>query len=166
MTPNDRALAFIRTYVGYGITALVAWLLLRTGVDLQGAPAVALVAFAIAASQNVYYLLIRMLETQIPAFGVFLGIPKPPKYSHVSDLWASVVRTTIPPFVGAAVVILASIVGLNLNPETQSDLIVIGIAVVEALYYALAKILVERWPRSLGWLLAGQVATPSYPKHA
>jgi hypothetical protein len=165
MTPNDRALAFIRTYVGYGITAFVAWLLLRTGIDLQGAPAVALVAFAVAASQNVYYLVIRLLETQIPAFGVFLGISKPPKYSNVSDLWASVIRTTIPPFVGAAVVLLASIGGLNFNPETQSDLIVIGIAVVEALYYALAKLLVERWPRSLGWLFAGQVAAPSYPKH-
>lgn len=164
ITANDRILAFVRTYVPYAVTALVAWLLVH-GVDLQGAPAVALIAFGTALATNGYYLVVRLLEQQIPILGIFLGAPKLPSYTGVSDLWASVVRTCIPPLVAAFLITVSAFLGFAIDVNTQADLIVIGIAVVEALYYALAKLLVGRWPSSLGWLLGGQYA-PSYPAHA
>jgi len=164
LTANDRVLAFVRTYVPYAITAFVAWLLVH-GVNLQGAPAVALIAFGTAIATNGYYLVVRLLEQQIPILGIFLGVPKLPSYTGVSDLWASVVRTCIPPLVAALVITVAAFLGLSIDVNTQADVVVVGIAVVEAIYYALAKLLVGRWPSSLGWLLGGQYA-PSYPAHA
>lgn len=164
-TANDRILAFFRTYIPYAVGLAVTWLFVHTGLNLEGPVAVAAVAFLTAAVTNAYYVLVRLLEVKVPVLGIFLGWPRQPEYSDVSNLWASLVRTIIPPFVGAIVVAVSSALFLDLNPATQTDVIVVGVAVVEGIYYAAAKWLINRWPTSLGWLLGGQFS-PTYPKHA
>jgi hypothetical protein len=160
MTPNDQVLAYIRTYVPYAIGAFVAWLLATFTLTLPDEFVVAVIAFAVVAVQNLYYLVIRLLERWAPMLGVFLGFPKQPAYTGVADLWGSVVRTGIPTIVGG-ILGLAAALGLQLDSETQAGLIVILIGVLQAVYYAGAKELIARWP-STGWLLGGVPAPAVY----
>lgn len=160
MTPNDQFLAYLRTYVPYAIGALAAWLLATFAVKLPDEFLVALTAFAVVAAQNGYYFLGRLLERWLPELGWLLGFPKQPAYTGVADLWASVVRTGIPTIVGAVLGALAAL-GLNLDPQTQSGLVVLLVAILQALYYAAAKALVARWPAT-GWLLGGVPAPEVY----
>lgn len=164
MTPNDRLIAYIRTYVPYAIGAALAWLLTVSGWDLTGEFQIALVAFVVVAVTNLYYLLFRILESRIPWLGAFLGVPKAPEYVGVSNLWASFRRTAIPTLVGAIVTTLLA-VWFHVDAATQSLLIAIGIAVIEAAYYGLARALITRWS-GLAWML-GTDAPPTYDaKHA
>lgn len=165
MTPHDKALAYIRTYVPYAVGAAIAWLIATFAVDLSGDFEVALIAFAVAIAQNVYYLIARLLERALPQFGVLLGIPSQPRYENVSDLWASIVRTGIPTIVGALVVVAVNAFVLPLDVDTQSWLIAVVIALVQALYYALARWVIERWPSAS--ILLGTDLVPVYrAKHA
>jgi hypothetical protein len=165
MTPNDKALAYIRTYVPYAIGALLAWLLATFAVDLHGEFEVALIAFAVALTQNVYYLVARLLERVLPAFGILLGIPSQPSYANVSDLWASIVRTGIPTVVGAVFVVIVNAYAVPLDGDGQAWIITVIIAFVQALYYAAARWVIARWP-SASILLGKDVAPVYEPKHA
>lgn len=160
MTPNDQVLAYIRTYVPYAIGAAVAWLLATFALQLPDEFVVAVIAFAVVAVQNVYYLVIRLLERWAPWLGVFLGFPKQPAYTGVADLWGSVVRTGIPTLAGSILGVLAAI-GLQLDAQSQTGLIVILIGVLQATYYAGAKEIIARWPAA-GWLLGGVPAPAVY----
>ncbi|NQX36240.1 hypothetical protein [Herbiconiux sp. VKM Ac-2851] len=162
-TPNDTITAYIRTYVPYGIGAALAWLLATIGLDLTGDFQIALIALAVVLVTNAYYLAVRLLERVLPILGVLLGIPKTPEYGEVSNLWASFVRTAIPTLVGALVTTVLGII-FHLDAQTQSVFIVLGIAVIEAAYYGLARNLVARYP-GLVFLLGSDV-TPVYePRH-
>lgn len=166
MTAHDKVLAYIRTYIPYAVGAVIAWLLATAHLDLRGAPEVALTAFAVALTTNLYYVVIRVLEDRLPVLGVFLGFPRAPEYANVSNLWASLVRTWIPPLVGALVVAVTAWAALALGveplpSEQAASVAVVGVAVVEGLYYAAARALLARWPR-LSWLLGGDFA-PTYP---
>jgi hypothetical protein len=164
MTPNDRITGYIRTVVPYAIGAFLTWLLSISGLDFTGELQVALIVFPVTVVTNVYYLLIRLLEVRFPWVGLFLGIPKTPDYTAVDNLWASLVRTAIPTVVAAVVVTFVGI-WLNLDADTQSGVIVIAVALVQALYYAVARAILSRWPGAK--ILLGTPATPDYPaRHA
>jgi len=163
MTANDRILSFIRTYVPYAIGALLAWLFVKTQIDLRGEFQVAIIAVVVAAIQNAYYYVVRLLEVQLPWVGVFLGFPKQPDYIGVDNLWASFVRTAIPTVIGVALFLLANL-GFKLDAETQTGLVVILVGIAQALYYATARALVARWS-ALSWLLGPDTTITSYAKH-
>lgn len=164
MTPHDRVLSYIRTFVPYGIGALLAWVLTTVALDLRGEFELALTAFLVALVTNVYYLLIRFAESRAPWLGVLLGWPKMPDYTAVDNLWASLVRTGIPTLVAPLVVLvaawLAGLLNITLTDELTTGLIAAVIGIVEAAYYALARFLIKRWP-STEWLL-GVSARPTY----
>lgn len=158
-TPNDRIVGLIRTYVGYGIGAVLAWLLLRTGLDLRGPVQDALLVLVIALVTNGYYWLVRLLEVRFPALGVLLGIPKRPDYTAVDNLWASFVRTAIPTLVSAFVVgVVASWV--TLSADQSVTVITVVSAAVSSAYYTVAAAVVARWPRAR--VLLGSAQTPTY----
>lgn len=165
MTAHDKVLGYIRTGVPYAIGAFLSWILATTTLDLSGAPEVALIAFCVAAVTNLYYGVIRVVEVRFPLLGVFLGWPKAPQYAEVGNLWASLVRTCIPPIVGAVIVSgsawIAQAFGVVIDAQAQAGSIVVAVAAVEAVYYAGARALLERFP-GLAWLLGGDFR-PSYP---
>jgi hypothetical protein len=158
-TMNDRATGLIRTYVGYGIGAVLAWLLVHTGVDLHGPFQAAVLVLVVALVTNSYYLAIRLLEVRFPFVGVFLGIPKAPDYLAVDNLWASFVRTAIPTVVSAVIVGVVA-VWIDLNADQQASVIAAVVAIVSSLYYTVARSVVARWPRTK--LLLGVSVTPGY----
>ena len=151
MTGNDRILGFIRTYVPYAIGAFLGWLFVKTQVDLRGEFQVALIAFVVAGVQNLYYYVVRVLEIQFPALGIFLGFPKQPAYTGVDNLWASFIRTAIPTIVGVGLFLVAQL-GLHLEADDEAGLVVILVGVAQALYYAAARAIIHRVPRA-SWLL-------------
>lgn len=164
MTPNDRALAYIRTYVPYLVGAGLTWLLVHTGIDFSGPVQVALIAFLVPLTQNAYYVLVRVIEIRMPWIGVLLGWSNSPQYAAVDNLWASLVRTLIPSLAGALVATVVAL-GLALDADTQSTLIVGLVALIQAAYYALARWIVSRWPATR--FLLGTGAAPAYvAKHA
>lgn len=167
MTLNDQVIAFIRTYVPYAVGAALAWLFATLAVRLPDELVVALTAFLVVAAQNTYYFILRLLEQFAPWVGVLLGFPKQPEYIGVGDLWGSVVRTGIPTLAGALVFLLgvwlASAFGVTISPDTASGWIVIVIGVLQALYYAAAKAVIQRFP-SAGWLLGGVPAPAVYAR--
>lgn len=169
MNADDRVLAYVRTYVPYAIGAAVAWLAAHSLLDFTGPAAAAVTAFVIAVVQNLYYLLIRWAEHRLPFLGALLGWPRSPEYLGVSDLWGSVVRTGIPPLVGAAVISLSALaadrIGVVVDAQAQTAFIVAGVAFVESVYFALARQAVSRWPAA-SVLLGGIAAPPRYPRHA
>lgn len=164
LSGHDRVLAFIRTYVPYSIGAILAWLLAVSRLDLTGPFQVGLVAFAVAVVTNVYYVLIRLLEYRFPMIGVLLGAPRQPEYTAVDNLWASLVRTAIPTLVAAVVITVIGAV-VMLDAETSTTLIVVGTAIVQGLYYALAKAIIAKWPRA-SILLGTPETETSYVKLA
>src|SRR5438094_8853189 len=106
MTANTTILGYIRTYVPYGVGLALGWLLLHTGIDLNGPFALAADTVLIAGAINIYYLVVRLAEVKVPYLGILLGAPSRPVYEDVSDLWNSFVRTGIPTVVSAGGVTL------------------------------------------------------------
>ncbi len=169
MTLHDRTIAAIRTYVPYVITAALAYIYTSTAVDLRGDFQVALIAVTSVGVTNLYYLLIRLIETKLPWIGVLLGWPKAPEYEHVENLWASLVRTGIPTVAGALVFIagywVAELLGITIPADVSAQVVVFLIAVLEVLYHAAAVSLASRWS-GLAWMLGGTMP-PEYspPRH-
>lgn len=162
-TVNDKITGYIRTYVGYGVGAALAWVLLHSGLDLHGPVQDALLVLVIALVTNGYYWLIRLLEVRFPILGVLLGLPKAPEYTAVDNLWASFVRTAIPTVVSAFVVgVLA--VWVTLDPDQSVTVITVVSAVVSSAYYTVARAIVTRWPAAR-WLL-GSAEAPAYQPSA
>jgi len=170
MTNIDFA-ALIRTYVPYAIGLALAWLFVHIGFDLRGGPAeVALVAFTTAVAMNGYYALVRVIELRWPILGILLGLPKSPTYARVDDLWASLVRTSIPVVAAFALVTAAGYIaawsGFVLEPGAIAQLTSLTVAVLSALYYSLARLILERFP-SAYWLLGtGETPIQYVAKHA
>jgi len=164
VTLNDQALAYIRTIVPYGIGLAVVWLLVHTGVAIPEDVHASVVALAIALVTVVYYAVIRILETRVPWLGVLLGWPRRPDYPNVANLWASVVRTSIPAVAAALVVVILSLIasaaGITVTVETQAQLVLVVVGVLETGYYSAAKWITTKWPAAL-WLL-GDAPAPVY----
>jgi hypothetical protein len=161
MTANARILSFIRTYVPYAVGAVLAWLLATLGVDLRGEFEVAVVAFLVVATQNLYYLVVRLAEQRFPGAGFLLGVPVQPSYEHVDNLWASLIRTGFPSIIGAALFLLVNLLGLQLDADAQTGLVVILVALAQALYYTAARAIAGRFP-ALSWLVGPDAPPVAY----
>jgi hypothetical protein len=161
MTANDRILSFIRTYVPYAVGAALAWLLATLGIDLRGEFEVALVAVLVVAGQNLYYLVVRLVEQAMPGAGFLLGAPVQPSYEHVDNLWASLVRTGFPSVIGALLFVIVNALGLHLDGDAQTGLVVILVAVAQALYYTAARAIAGRFP-ALTWLVGPDAPPVAY----
>jgi hypothetical protein len=71
--------SIVRTYVPLGVGALAAWLMtlgLPVPDDVQAHAVIALTA----ASQGLYYLVVRLWEQRRPQAGILLGRAKAPSY--------------------------------------------------------------------------------------
>lgn len=169
MNLNDKLLGYIRTGVPYLIGLLLAWLATHTIIHIATTSpfAVAVVAFTVAITTNGYYVVVRVVEVQLPWLGIALGFPKAPEYADVSNLWASIVRTGIPPLVGALIVTVSgwvlALTGHPVDTATQTGWIVTATTIAASLYYTLARAALTRWP-GLKWLLGA--ASPVYPEPA
>jgi hypothetical protein len=164
MTMHDKALAFIRTYVPYLIGLAVVWVLVHADVVIPDDVHGAFVALAIGVVTVLYYVIVRLVETRLPWLGVLLGWPSRPDYPDVANLWASFVRTLIPA-VGSAIVVflaalLSSAAGAAIDLDTQAQLAIVTVGILETGYYAAAKWITSHWPAA-SWLL-GSAPAPVY----
>ena len=78
----------------------------------------------------------------------------------LSDPIIAVIRTIVPTFVGALVAFLASH-SIDVDATTQQSLAALGVAVVTAVYYALATWLERNVNPNFGWML-GAPHAPTY----
>ena len=81
----------------------------------------------------------------------------------MSNFVISQIRTYTPILVGALLSWLTTI-GLTLDAETQSALIIALTGTFQALYYFVARLAERRWPK-IGAALLGSGLTPMYVKH-
>lgn len=77
----------------------------------------------------------------------------------MSDYVISHIRTYVPIVVGAVAAWLVTI-GIDLTPETQAGLIAALTGILQAVYYAVARALAQRWPWAESLLGVGR--SPSY----
>lgn len=75
----------------------------------------------------------------------------------MSDYLVSLIRTWVPVAVGVAITWLGAQLGVDID-STEAAAAVTGVVV--AVYYAVARILEDRWPQ-LG-LLLGRASVPAY----
>lgn len=80
----------------------------------------------------------------------------------MQDLIRSYIRTYAPMFVGAVISFLAT-KGITLDTETQTALVVAFTGLLQALYYAIARLLERKYP-IVGKILLGSSKQPSYEK--
>ena len=78
----------------------------------------------------------------------------------VNNFVISQIRTYVPILVGALIAWLATM-GLNLDTDTQSGLVIFLTGALQALYYFVARVIERRWPQS-GSFLLGSSAKPVY----
>lgn len=80
----------------------------------------------------------------------------------MNNFITSQIRTYVPMAVGAVVAYLATL-GLDLDANTQSGLIIALTGVLQALYYLVARVVERKWPQ-VGGLLLGSAKQPTYKK--
>lgn len=77
----------------------------------------------------------------------------------LNDTLISMIRTWVPIAVGALIAWFAT-VGLELDAETQTSLVIGLTGVVQAAYYGVVRFLENTYPQ-VGWLL-GKAKAPNY----
>lgn len=95
MTIRDYLVSVIRTIVPAAVGAVLSWLA-TIGLDLGEQANAGLVTAMTAAAIGLYYILIRALEAKWPAFGVLLGLTRPPTYDPVEPEYVGEVRARLP----------------------------------------------------------------------
>lgn len=78
----------------------------------------------------------------------------------LSDQIVSLIRTVVPVWVGALLSYLSVRLGVVVPEEVSTGLTAALVALFTGLYYAVARLLEQRWPK-LGWLL-GMPKQPTY----
>ncbi|MFI6516553.1 hypothetical protein ACIBF1_13425 [Spirillospora sp. NPDC050679] len=84
----------------------------------------------------------------------------------MDDYVVSLIRTWVPVAIGALVTWLATETGIVLDESTSAPLTVAAVGIVTAVYYALARLVEQRWPAVGRILVALGLAgrrTPVYP---
>jgi hypothetical protein len=79
-TVRDLGASLVRTGVGIAVGTGVAWLAKNAHIVIDADTSAGVVQSFTATVIGVYYLVIRALETRVPAFGWFLGLAKLPTY--------------------------------------------------------------------------------------
>jgi len=77
----------------------------------------------------------------------------------MNNYFTSLIRTVVPIVVGALVTWLVTL-GVQIDAETQTGLIVGLTGLLTAVYYTVVRLLEKKWPK-LGILL-GKATTPDY----
>lgn len=81
-----------------------------------------------------------------------------------NDFFISLIRTWTPVGVGAVLTWLAVHFGLILDADTSAQLTVVGVAIVTAVYYLVARWVEAKWP-GLGRILLALGLTKTQPKY-
>lgn len=81
---QNYVISFIRTYVPIGVGALIAYLAVHFGINVDNNTAAGLIVFLTAVFQGAYYALARTLEHWKPQLGALLGVPAKPNYPDAS----------------------------------------------------------------------------------
>lgn len=79
-TIRDLGASYVRTGVTIAVGTGVAWLARRAHIIIDPATSDGLTTAFTASTIGAYYLVVRALETKIPAFGWLLGLAKLPTY--------------------------------------------------------------------------------------
>lgn len=79
-TVRDLGASLVRTFVATAIGVGVAWLAKNAHVVIDENTSAGLVQAFTGAVVALYYLLVRTMETKVPAFGWLLGLAKLPTY--------------------------------------------------------------------------------------
>lgn len=82
----------------------------------------------------------------------------------MNDKIVALIRTYVPVAVGAVLTWLAARLGVGIDEQASAGLTTALVALVSAAYYAMARLLEQRWP----WLgvLLGAPRQPTYSKPA
>lgn len=79
-TVRDLGASLVRTFVATAVGTGVAWVAKNAHFVIDDATSAGLVQAFTATTIGGYYLVVRTLETRIPAFGWLLGLAKLPTY--------------------------------------------------------------------------------------
>jgi hypothetical protein len=79
-TVRDLGASLVRTFVATAVGTLVAWLAKNAHIVIDSNTSAGLVQAFTATVIGAYYLVVRFLETRVPAFGWLLGLAKLPTY--------------------------------------------------------------------------------------
>lgn len=79
-TVRDLGASIVRTFAATAVGTGVAWLAARANIVINEATSAGLVQAFTATVIAAYYLVVRTLETKVPAFGWLLGLAKLPTY--------------------------------------------------------------------------------------
>jgi hypothetical protein len=79
-TVRDLGASYVRTGVTIAVGTGLAWLARRAHIVVDPATSDGVTAAFTASTIGAYYLVVRALETKVPAFGWLLGLAKLPTY--------------------------------------------------------------------------------------
>lgn len=79
-TVRDLGASYVRTGVTIAVGTGVAWLARRAHVIIDPSTSDGVTAAFTSATIGAYYIVVRALETKVPAFGWLLGLAKLPTY--------------------------------------------------------------------------------------
>lgn len=79
-TVRDLGASLVRTFVATAVGVGVAWLAKNAHIVIDGSTSAGLVQAFTGFVIGLYYLVVRTLETKVPAFGWLLGLAKLPTY--------------------------------------------------------------------------------------
>lgn len=80
---------------------------------------------------------------------------------NVNDTARSLIRTVVPMAIGAVVAYLATL-GIDLDADTQTGLIIALTGVLQAVYYAVARAIEPHLPDWVTRVLLGSATAPEY----
>lgn len=79
-TVRDLGASIVRTFVATAVGTGVAWVAKNAHIVIDDNSSAGLVQSVTASAIAAYYLVVRTLETKVPAFGWLLGLAKLPTY--------------------------------------------------------------------------------------
>lgn len=79
-TVRDLGASLVRTFVATAVGVIVAWLAKNANIVIDEGTSAGLVQAFTGFVIGLYYLVVRTLETKVPAFGWLLGLAKLPTY--------------------------------------------------------------------------------------
>jgi hypothetical protein len=95
-TVRDLAASILRSTVAAGVGTVLAAIARRTGIVVDEATGAGLVQGFTFIVIALYYIVVRGLETKIPAFGWLLGLAKLPNYASPANTVPEVPSDTVP----------------------------------------------------------------------
>jgi hypothetical protein len=84
-TVRDLGASYLRTSVGIAVGTGVAWLARHAHIIIDTSTSAGVTSAFTATTIGAYYLVVRFLETKVPAFGWLLGLAKLPTYPAATN---------------------------------------------------------------------------------